>query len=118
MPAAGALRQLGDHCLRGDQESRDGGSVLHRHANHLGRVDDALGDEVDVLAALGVEAVGILTLLEDLADDDRTAFACVDRDLAGRRRQRLAHDVDAGLLVVVLGADTRWRTAHFLLARR
>ena len=33
-----------------------------------------------------------------------TVFACVDRDLAGRRGQRLAHDLDAGLLVVVLGA--------------
>src|SRR5207302_2251854 len=32
-------------------------------------------------------------------------FACVDRDLAGWIGQRLAHDLDAGLLVVVLGAD-------------
>src|SRR5207302_8130045 len=29
----------------------------------------------------------------------------IDRDLAGRRGQRLAHDLDAGLLVVVLGAQ-------------
>src|SRR6185437_16130368 len=42
---------------------------------------------------------------QDLADDDGAVFARVDGDLAGRPRERLAHDLDAGLLVVVLGAD-------------
>src|SRR5207237_4003527 len=42
---------------------------------------------------------------EDLADDHRTVFAGVDRDLACRPGERLAHDLDAGLLVVVLGPD-------------
>src|ERR1700730_11380860 len=51
-----------------------------------------------------VEAVGILILLEDLADDDGAVLARVDRDLATRPGERLAHDLDAGLLVVVLGA--------------
>src|SRR5207247_4932640 len=68
-------------------------------------VDDALADQVAVFAGLRVEAVIVLLLLEDLADDDGAVFACVDRDLAGRRGQRLAHDLDAGLLVVVLGLD-------------
>src|SRR6185312_4448956 len=76
-----------------------------RRANHLGRVDDALGDEVDVLAGLAVEAVGVLVLLQDLADDDGAVLARVDRDLASGRGERLAHDLDAGLLIVVLGAD-------------
>ena len=58
-----------------------------------------------VLAGLRVEAVGVLILLEDLADDDRAVLARIDGDLARRGRQRLAHDLDAGLLVVVLGAD-------------
>jgi len=102
--AAGAraalLGQFGDHGFGGDQESRDGGRVLDRRANHLGRVDDALGDQVAVFAGLRVEAVVVLLLLEDLADDDGTVFACVDRDLAGRRGQRLAYDLDAGLLVL------------------
>src|ERR1700744_832437 len=39
------------------------------------------------------------------ADSAGTIFTRVDRDLAGRSGQRLAHDLDAGLLVVVLGAD-------------
>src|SRR6266700_757764 len=99
------LRQLGDHGFGGDQECRNRCRILDRRTNHLGRVDDALGDQVAVLAGLRVEAVGILVLLEDLADDDGAVLARVDRDLAGRRRQRLADDLDAGLLVVVLGAD-------------
>ena len=69
------------------------------------RVDDALGDEVAVLAGLAVEAERVLVLLQDLADDDGAILARVDRDLAGRPGQRLAHDLDAGLLVVVFGAD-------------
>src|SRR5262245_2449967 len=101
----GLLRHFGDHGFGGDQESRNGSCVLDRDADHLGRVDDALGDEVAVFAGLRVEAVRILLLLQDLADDDRAVLTGVDRDLAGRRGQRLAHDLDAGLLVVVLGAD-------------
>ena len=80
------LRHFGHHGFGGDQQRRNGGRVLDRHANHLGRVDDALGDQVAVFAGLRVEAVGVLILLEDLADDDRAVFTGVDRDLAGRRR--------------------------------
>src|ERR1700680_2499129 len=98
------LRNFGHHGFGGDQESCDRGRVLDRHTNNLGRVDDALGDQVPVFAGLGVEAVGILILLEDLADDHRAVLTRVDRDLAGWIGQRLAHDIDAGLLVVVLGA--------------
>src|SRR6185295_8465293 len=100
------LRHFGHHGFRGDQESRDGRCVLDCHTNHLGRVDDALGDQVDVFAGLRVEAVGILILLEDLADDHRTVLASIDGDLAGWRGERLADDLDAGLLVVVLGAKS------------
>src|SRR3977135_3861003 len=104
--ASGALlRQFGHHGFGGDQKRRDRRSVLDRHTNHLGRVDDALGDQVAILAGLGVEAVGILLLLKDLADDHRAIFAGIDGNLAGRRGQRLTHDLDAGLLVVVLGAQ-------------
>src|SRR3954453_2958893 len=99
------LRHFGHHGFGGDQESRNRSCVLDRRANDLGRVDDALGDQVDIFAGLRVEAVGILILFEDLADDDRTVFTGVDRDLASRPGQRLAHDLDAGLLVVVRGLD-------------
>jgi hypothetical protein len=83
--AAGVLlRQFGHHGFGGDQQSRNRGCVLDRRPHDLGRVDDALGDQVDVFARLRVEAVGVLILLEDLADDDRTVLARVDRDLARR----------------------------------
>src|SRR5258705_3924648 len=99
------LRHFGHHGLGGDQKCRNRSCVLDRRANHLGRVDDALGDQVDIFASLRVEAVGILILLEDLADDHRAVFTGVDRDLASGPGERLAHDLDAGLLVVVLGLD-------------
>src|SRR2546430_16656196 len=63
-----------------------------------------IGDQVAVFAGLRVEAVGILILFKDLTDDHRAVFASIDRDLTGRIGQRLAHDIDAGLLVVVLVA--------------
>src|SRR3984893_454670 len=104
--AAGVLlRQFGHHGFGGDQKRRNRRGVLDRRANHLGRVDDALRDQVDVFAGLRVEAVRILVLLEDLADDDGAVLARVDRDLAWRPGERLADDLDAGLLVVVRGLD-------------
>ena len=98
------LRPFGDHGFRGDQKPGDRRCVLQGRPNNLGRVDDALGDEVHVFAVLGVEAEAILILFQDLADDDGAVLACVNRDLASRPGERLAHDVDAGLLVVVLRA--------------
>src|SRR6267154_2885974 len=99
------LRYFGNHGFGGDQQRRDRGRVLDRHTHDFGRVDDALGDQVDVFARLRVEAIGVLIFLEDLADDDGAVLARVDRDLAGWIRQRLTDDLDAGLLVVVLGAQ-------------
>src|ERR1700730_13396746 len=104
--AAGVLlRQFGHHGFGGDQKSRNRGCVLDRRTNHLGRVDDALLDEVAIFAGLRVKAPIVGLVLEDLADDDGAVLACVDRDLARRPGQCLAHDLDAGLLVVVLGAQ-------------
>src|SRR6185312_528193 len=101
----GFPREFGDHGLSGDQKRRNRSCVLDSDTHNLGRVDDALADQVAVLAGLRVEAVAVLLLLQDLADDDRAVLAGVDRDLAGWPGQRLAHDLDASLLVVVLGAD-------------
>src|SRR5882672_9026084 len=70
--AAGVLlRYFRYHGFGGDQQRGNRSRVLDRHANHLGRVDDALGDQVAVFAGLRVEAVGILILLEDLANEHR-----------------------------------------------
>ena len=52
--AAGAglllLRDVGDQRLRRQDHRGDGGGVLERGAGDLGRVDDALLEEVAVLA--------------------------------------------------------------------
>src|SRR5712691_27481 len=98
------LRQLGHHRLGGNQQARDGGRVLQRGPHDFGRVDDALRYQVAVLAGLCVVAEGVGVLFQDLADHDRAVLAGVDRDLARRPGDRLADDLDAGLLVVVVGA--------------
>src|SRR5215469_2327069 len=98
------LRQFGNHRLGGDEEPRDRRRALQRLAHDLGRVDDALLHQVGILGILGVEPERILVLLQDLTDDDRAILAGIDGDLARRSRQRLAHDVDAMLLVFVLRA--------------
>ena len=67
-------------------------------------VNDALRHEVDVLARLRVEAEIVLILFEDLADYNRAVLAGIDGDLARRPRERLADDLDAVLLVLVVGA--------------
>ena len=95
------LRLLGDHRLGGDEEAGDRRRVLQREAHDLGRVDDAGLHHVDILAVLGVEAVVGVVLVEQLADDDRAVDAGVLGDLADRRLQRAADDVDADLLVVI-----------------
>src|ERR1700676_3144872 len=74
----------------------------------LGRVDDAVGDHVDIFLGLRIEAERLGLVLEDLADDDRAFDAGILGDLAERRFQRLQHDIDAGLdvgIVVVDAAD-------------
>src|SRR5450830_469524 len=99
------LRPFGDYRFRGDQQAGDRGRVLQGATHDLGRVDDALAHHVDVVAGLGVVAKVVLVLLQDLADHDRAVFAGIDCDLARRVGQRFANDIDAVLLVLVVGLD-------------
>src|ERR1700734_2960119 len=94
------LRSFGDHGFRGDQKPGDRRCILQGRPNNLGRVYNALGDEVHVFAVLGVEAEAILILFKNLADDDGTVLAGVNHYLASRPGESLAHDLHAGLLVV------------------
>src|SRR6478672_11148802 len=82
------LRYFGHHGFGGDQESRNRGCILDRHANDLGRVDNARRDQVDIFAGLRVEAVVVLILLEDLADDDDTFL-----DSRAGRMHRVIHAI-------------------------
>ncbi len=52
-----------------------------------------------------------MRVLEDLADDDGAVFTGIGGDLTGRSLQRLAHDFDAVLLVLVGDADLLERLA-------
>src|SRR5262247_3303920 len=73
------LRYFGHHGFGGDQESRNRRCILDRHANDLGWIDNTRRDEVDIFAGLRVKAVVVLILLEDLADNNGTVLAGVDR---------------------------------------
>src|SRR5680860_1160074 len=95
------LRQLGHHGLGGDEQPGDGRRILERGTHNLGRIDDALFDQVAILAGRGVVAEVVLVLVEDLAHDHGAVFAGILGDLAQRRLKGAAHDVDADFLVLV-----------------
>jgi hypothetical protein len=80
----------------------DAGS--QRDASHFGRVDDALAHEIAELARLGVEAVGVGVILNDLADHDRAVLACTDGDLARQTARSMARLSLRGDLAYYLGA--------------
>ena len=79
--------------------------ILQRGPHHLGRVDDALLHEIDVVLGLGVKAESFRLVFEDLADDDRAFHARVFGDLASRGFKRLEHDIDARLNVGIVVGD-------------
>ena len=83
---------LGNNDLSGEEEAGDRRCVLQRRARDLGRVDDARGDQVDVLAGLGVEAVTWLEL-RNLLCHDAALKAGVDRDLLQRSAERRPDDL-------------------------
>src|SRR5262249_35020768 len=58
-----------------------------------------------IFLGLGVEAVLDIVLLEELTGDDGAVPAGVLGDLANRRLQRAADDIDAAGLVVVLALE-------------
>src|SRR5690606_29204884 len=95
------FRLLRHHRLGGEHQPGDGRGVLQRRTHDLDRIDDALGDEVGVLAGGRVEAVVALAFTH-LVHDDRALFAGVLDDLAERLFDGAPDDVHADLL---LGVD-------------
>src|SRR5690606_30046908 len=93
----GVLGRLVHHeGLGGEQHGGDRRGVGQRRAGHLDRVEDALGQQVTVLAGRGVVA---LTGLADLGADDLTGLAAVASDPLQRGVGTLADDPDADGLV-------------------
>src|SRR5690606_6054401 len=92
--------------------ARDGSRILQRGTHDLRRVDDTGFDHVDIFALLRVEAEFRIVLLEQLADDDGAFDPGVLNDLAHRRLDRAADDVDTDLLVVVIALKVLERTGR------
>ena len=115
-PAGLVLGQLAHRRFGGDEQARDAGGVLERGADDLGRVDHAGLDQILVDLGLGVEAHGLVLAVDQLAGDDGAVMARILGDLADRRLQRAADDVDAaGLVVIDAGRGPRapwWRRAE------
>jgi len=97
------LRPLGYHGFGRDQEAGDRGGVLQRAAHHLGGIDDALTSEIAVFSRLSIVPEVVGCFVEDLANDNRAILTGIDGDKPRRPGQCFPHDVDADLLVLVLG---------------
>jgi hypothetical protein len=106
MPPHGRLvfGQFGDHAVGGQHQAGDGRGVLQRGAGHLGRIEHAHFDHVAVLAGGGVVAVVALAF-EHLVDHHGRLVAGVGDDFAQRLLHGAQHDLDAGVLVVVVALE-------------
>src|SRR5690606_20276606 len=93
------LGLLGDERFGGQHHAGHGRGVLQRGTHDLGRVDDAVGDEVDELLRTGVEAERLVGAFADLVHDDGGLATGVADDLTKGLFQSAAHDRDAGLLL-------------------
>ena len=89
------LRKFGNHGFGRDQQRSNRSRVLKCCTDNLDRVNNTHVDHVAVFTGLGVVAVGVGLLVEDLAHDDRSFVTCVRCNLAARCLQGAANDVDA-----------------------
>ena len=99
---------LGDQTFGGQDQAGDRRRVLQRGAHDLGRIDDALRDEVAVLAGRRVVAVAFAKRF-DRVHDDAALLPGIFGDLAERLFDRAPHDVEADQLVAMSGSDRRAR---------
>src|SRR5262245_56753088 len=101
-------RYFDDYGFGGDEEARHRRRALECRTHHLRRVDDALRQEIPVLARLDVVAIRPVFLFEDLGNDDRAVESGIDSDLPGWPGDCLPHDLDTRplVVVVVVGAES------------
>ncbi len=95
------FRQFGDHGFRCDQQARNRCRILKCGANDLGRIDNALLNQIAIFARLRVIAEFILLFLQYPADHNRTVLTSIQRDLPRGPGDRLLDDLDSGLLISV-----------------
>src|SRR5437899_2056712 len=96
------LLLLHHDALGREEQARDGCGILQSGPGDLGRVDDAGRDQVLELIGLGVVAEVLVLRLLHLANDDSAFRARVLGDDADRLLEGPAHDLDAGLLIVIV----------------
>src|SRR5467141_3331864 len=114
--AAAALllfHQLRNHRVGGEHQASYGRGVLQRGTSDLGRVDHAHLHQVAELLGLRVEAE-VALVLEYLVEHHRRLRTGVVDDDAQRLFERFHHDLDAGLLVVVVALELAFQ--HLLRA--
>src|SRR6266513_748040 len=107
------FHQLRNHRVGGEHQASYGRGVLQRRASDLGRVDHTHLHEIAELLGLRVEAE-VALVLEHLVEDHRRLRAGVVDDDAQRLFERFHHDLDAGLLVVVVTLELAFE--HLLRA--
>src|SRR5674476_468536 len=102
---SGLFGLVGDDNLSSEEQRGNGRGVLQRRARDLGGVDDALGDEVDILAVGRVQTPAGRQVA-DLLGHDATLETTVDSDLFERSLGRDANDVRTrGLVAFELELD-------------
>src|SRR5579862_95010 len=94
------LRSLSDHDFGGQQQPGHGSRVLQRKTRDLGRIQDALVDQVAELAGRRVVTEGTLAFLHPV-QDDRGVFTRVLDDLPQRLLDRAIQDLHTDRLVLV-----------------
>src|SRR5664280_1281109 len=104
---SGLLGLVGDDDLGGEEQRGNGRGVLQCRAGDLSRVDDALGDQVDVLAVGRVQTPA-RGQVADLLSHHPALHATVDSDLFERSLGRDANDVRTrGLVALKRELDER-----------
>src|SRR2546422_996154 len=98
------FHQLRNHRVGGEHQTGYGRGVLQRGASDLGRVDHAHLHQVAELLGLCVEAE-VTLVLEHLVEHHRRLGTGVVDDDAQRLFEGFHHDLDAGLLVVVVALE-------------
>src|SRR5450631_4220900 len=99
---SGLLGLVSDDDLGGEEQRGDGRGVLQRRAGDLSRVDDALGDQVDVLAVGRVQTPA-RGQVADLLGHHPTLHATVDGDLLERSLGSDANNVRTRGFVALKG---------------
>src|SRR6476659_10211784 len=88
-----------------NEEAGDRGRTLKGRSHDLGGVDDSSFYQIAELARLRIEAKAIVVRVENLRDDDRAVCSRIGCNLPSWPSDRLLDDVNAGLLIVILGFE-------------